>query len=107
MASPRYTLNIKPEDLQPEQPKHGNDEARKNGKISGSITNGMPIVGIVAALMVFSFPFGESPQVHQVTCHRHPHHDGCAHGRSRAPLAEQLKPYFTRRPQAAAAERSL
>ena len=22
MASPRYTLNIKPEDLQPEQPKH-------------------------------------------------------------------------------------
>ncbi|WP_278277243.1 hypothetical protein [Ruthenibacterium lactatiformans] len=40
MASPRYTLNIKPEDLQPEQPKH-EMTGKENGKISGSITNGM------------------------------------------------------------------
>lgn len=59
MASPRYTLNIKPEDLQPEQPKHEmtGKEKRENFWF---YHKWHVIVGIVAALMVFR-SFGRSP----------------------------------------------
>ena len=52
MASPRYTLNIKPEDLQPEQPKHemtGSDIRENVWYYHKCHVN----VGIVSALMVF------------------------------------------------------
>lgn len=56
MASPRYTLNIKPEDLQPEQPKHEmtGKEKRENFWF---YHKWHVIVGIVAALMEFSHVF--------------------------------------------------
>ena len=54
MASPRYTLNIKPEDLQPEQPKHEmtGKEKRENFWF---YHKWHVIVGNVAAMMVLSF----------------------------------------------------
>lgn len=63
MASPRYTLNIKPEDLQPEQPKHEmtGKEKRENFWF---YHKWHVIVGIVAALMVFSFVWEIATQVH-------------------------------------------
>ena len=51
MASPRYTLNIKPEDLQPEQPKHEmtGKEKRENFWF---YHKWHVIVGIVAAVLL-------------------------------------------------------
>ena len=92
MASPRYTLNIKPEDLQPEQPKHEmtGKEKRENFWF---YHKWHVIVGIVAALMVFSFVWEIATQVHPDYTIGILTTTGVPMGTGEA-LAEQLKPYF-------------
>lgn len=82
MASPRYTLNIKPEDLQPEQPKHEmtGKEKRENFWF---YHKWHVIVGIVACADGLFVRLGDRHPGASGLYHRHPHHDRCAMGTRR------------------------